>query len=257
MVANVVALEQSDGALWAMNIVLQTPGEAGSEVEIEGTIEDLPDHEDFLGVWLVDSTAVSVTTETELKGADPAEGLTAEVKGYEEDGSIIATWIKVEGPEHLMVELEGTLVSTDTLGSEWVIDTDPMTDGGEISVTVTSNTYINTNRGALEIGCSVEIKALEQEDDTLLAIRIRVEDDICQRAEVNFTAEITSLPSPDCDPVYGHWIFDKNPPDTVVVTPHTEIDGEPEVGRSAEVWGFLQQDGYVHAETIEIQEQGE
>jgi hypothetical protein len=254
MVAHVVALEQADGTLWAMNITLQTREEARSQVELEGTIEDLPDTEDFVGTWVIDGISVTVTANTELKGATPAISLTAKVRGQEQgDGSIAATEIRVKGPEHEEVEFEGAVVVfADTRPSVWVIDTDPATDTGEISVTVTSSTYINENRGPLEEGSWVEVKALRQTDGTLEAVRIRVEDDTAAPSAVEFTASIVELPSPDCDPVYGHWIFNTQPPATVVVTPQTELDGEPAVGLTAEVKGYLQGDGFVHAESIEI-----
>ena len=250
MVANVVAFEQND-ELWAMNIVLQTPGEAESEVEFEGLIDTLPP-EGLIGTWVIDGISVTVTADTELKGV-PAISRTAEVKGTgsKEDG-VTAIEIKIQGPEHETVEFEGTLMSTDTLPSEWVIDTDPTTGTREVSVTVTSSTTINTNKGPLEIGCWVEVKALENPDG-LVAIRIKVEDDPSEKIENTFTGIIEELPSPDCDPVYGQWILTTGSVSTtVVVTPHTEITGTPEVDLEAEVTGFTQGDGYFHAESIEI-----
>jgi hypothetical protein len=256
MVANVVAFEHSDGTLWAMNITLQTPQEAASGVELEGTIEDLPDTGDFVGTWVVDGISVTVTADTELKGAAPAIGLTAKVRGHEQDdGSIAATEIKVKGPEHEEVEFEGAVVVfTDTRPSVWVIDTDPATDSGEISVTVTSSTYINENKGPLEEGSWVEVKALRQPDGTLEAVRIKVEDESAAATEVEFTAPIAELPSPGSGSFNGQWIFATDPVSTtVVVTPQTEIEGDPAVGLTAKVEGFLQGDGFVHAESIEIQ----
>lgn len=255
MMANVVAFEQSDGTLWAMNISLQTPEEAEAEVEFEGPIDDLPEDPDFLGTWVVDGISVTVTADTELEGAEPAVGLIAEVEGYEEDGSIIATKIKVEEPEYEEMEFEATLVSTDVLPSEWVFDTEPMSETGEISVTVTSSTTINTDKGPLEIGCWVEVEALKLLDGTLVAIRIKVEDDPDADNEVEFTAPIAELPSSGPEGFIGQWVFATEPiSTTVVVTPNTEVEGDPEVGLEAEVKGFLQGDGFVHAESIKIED---
>lgn len=252
MVANVVAFEQSEETLWAMNIVLQTPEEMESEVEFEGPIEKLPSTEGFTGTWVVDSISVTVTADTELKGADPAVDRTAEVKGYEEDGAVIATWIKVEEPEYEEVEFEGALVTfTDTFPSVWVIDTDPTTATEEVSVTVEISTTIPPIED-LEVGTWVEVKALEQEGGMLLAIRIKVEDEPVGWEQVEFEGTITDLP--DSEPNYfGRWTITNTVPMTVVVTPHTDVEGEPEIGATAEGKGFVQGDGYIHAESIKIE----
>ena len=252
MVANVVAFEQSDESLWAMNITLQTPGGAASEVILEGTIEVLPEDDDFLGLWVVAGRSVSFTEDTKLKGATPAISLTAEVKGNEQDdGSIVATEVKVKDPEHETVEFEGALVTfTDTLPSVWVIDTDPTTATEEVSVTVGISTTIPPVED-LEVGTWVEVKALEQEGGTLLAVRIKMEDKPVAWDKIEFTGTITGLP--DSEPNYfGQWTVTDTVPITVVVTPHTEVEGMPEIGATAHVKGFVQGDGYVHAESIKI-----
>ena len=70
MLANVIALEQLDSILWAKNITLHSPKEEKPRVKFEGTIESLPE-EGLLGAWVVNSTTVTVTTDTKLKGATP------------------------------------------------------------------------------------------------------------------------------------------------------------------------------------------
>ena len=183
MRANVIAFEQEDGSLWAKNIVLHSPGDGAPEVEVEGPIQDLPEPP-FLGTWTVDGFTVTVTDTTQLKGATPALSLTAKVRGEElEDGSILAYEIIVEGPEHAEVEFEGELMACpEALPAEWVIETETASGLELKSVTVTSDTYINENHGPVEVGAWVEVKALLQEDDTLLAVRIKAEDDEIGRA---------------------------------------------------------------------------
>jgi len=177
MQANVVAFEQPDGSLWAKNIALRGPDEADDEVEIEGPIESLPDLP-YIGTWVVEGLSVTVTDTTDLKGATPAVSLTARVKGQEQsDGSILAREILVKGPDQKVIEFEGIVhVFSDTRPSEWQIKTDAFSDTDLASVWVMTYTHINEEKGPVDEGVLVEVKALEQPDGSFVALLIKVQD---------------------------------------------------------------------------------
>jgi hypothetical protein len=214
MRANIVAFEQSDGTLWAKHITLHRPDGVENEVEIEGVIRELPDPP-YLGTWIVDGFTVTVTGTTELKGATPAVSLTAKVKGQKlDDDTLMANEIIVRGSEHKEVEFEGTLlVFTDTRPSEWVIETKTPSGTEQVSVTVTSDTNIRTNTGPVEVGAWVEIKALEQTDGTLIAVRITVEDDADEEIRVEFEGTVVVT-----DDIPGDWVIETDESERITMT---------------------------------------
>jgi hypothetical protein len=251
MWANVLAFEQEDGSLLAAKIALQSREEMESEVEFEGPIESLPE-EGLLGIWTVDGISVIVTEDTRLKGVTPAVGLNAEVEGeLQEDQSVLASKVKVEGPEREKVEFEGTVVATDTIPGEWWI----RTDSREISVTVTISTHINEDKGRLEPGAWVEVKAVEQTDGTLEAIYIKVEDGPAEDREIEFEGVIEALPPSAPHAYHGPWtIVADGTTVTVIASGNTEIEGEypPEQGATVAVEGVLQREGLVKAHRIVV-----
>ena len=179
MQANVIAFEQPNGSLWAKNIALHGPDdEDQDEVEIEGVIKKLPSSDDFVGLWIVDGFTVTVTDTTDIEGS-PAISLTAKVEGIRQGpNSLLATKIEIEEPEEEKLEFEGVVDSfTDTRPSLWTIYTEDLSPTGVISVWVYSTTHIIDEEGILEVGSKVEVKALTQEDGSLAALRIKVEDE--------------------------------------------------------------------------------
>ena len=201
MMANVIALEQEDGTLWAKIIVLYR---READVQIEGTIEQLP-AAPYLGTWIVDGFTVTVTATTDLKGATPALSLTAKVKGQkQDDGSILATDIVVKGPDLELVDFEGKLlVFSDTRPSEWIIETETPTGTEQISVTVTEETYVNDRKGPVEYGAWVEVKALKEDDGTLTAVLIKVEDDTDVPVWVEFEGTVVTTGT-----IPGDWVIE-------------------------------------------------
>jgi len=254
MRVNVIAFKEADGTLWAKHIALHRREEAESTAEIEGTIQDLPDPP-YLGTWIVDGFTVTVTGTTELKGATPAISLTAKVKGEElEDGSILANKVIVKGPDQEEVEFEGTLlVFTTTRPSEWVIETETPTGTKQISVTVTRETYVNTNKGPVEVGARVEVKALRQTDGTLVAVRIKVEDDSDEDMRVEFEGTVVTT-----DTIPGTWVVETEDSermtvtvtaDTVIVPPTAPLI----LGASVEVKALEHPDGSLEALHIKVE----
>ena len=262
MWANVLGLAQDDGSVLAQKIALQRREEAEAETEFEGPIQLLPEDASFLGTWVVDGISVTVTISTQLRGVTPTVGLNAEVEGeLLEAGSVLAHKIKVEPVRQEKVELEGTVVATDTIPGVWVIETQTPSGTQEISVTVTISTCINESRGRLELGAWVEVKALEHPDGTLEAIHIKVEDGRpAEDRAVEFEGTINALPPSAPQSYRGPWMIltlADAIPVTVTVTANTEIEGLPEIGAHAKMEGLLQGNGAVRARSIEIESSGE
>jgi hypothetical protein len=260
MWANVLGLEQADGAVLARKITLQSRREAEAEVEFEGPIQSLPEDDAFLGTWVVDETSVIVTETTKLRGVTPTIGLIAEVEGWlQGDGSVLADRIKVKRPKQQKVEFEGTVVLTAEIPGEWVIAAETPSGTEEISVTVTISTCINESRGRLDVGAWVEVKAVEQPDGTLEATHIKVQDGRpAEDREVQFTGVVEALPPSAPGSYSGHWtiVTTDTVTITVIATGNTEIENTPEVGARAEVEGFLQGNGAVRARSIVILAEG-
>jgi len=256
MRANVIAFEQEGGTLWAKNIALHRPDEAEDKVEIEGTIKYLSNPEyPYSGTWIVDRFTVTITDATEFKGATPALSLTAKVEGQEQsDGSILAHEITVQGPEHEMVEFEGTLrVFSDTRPSEWIIDTDAFGSMEAVSVTVTDRTHVHEHGGTLAVGVWVEVKALRQEDGDLIAVLIKVEDGPKAPPFIQLKGTVVVT-----DAVLGDWVIETVSPTeriTVHISSQTQIVppwAELSLGASVEVKAIQKEDG-LHALWIKVE----
>ena len=169
-IAEVNAQRQSDGSLLAGKIKIEDQQEFENEVEFKGTISDLTGTNPY--TMTVANHTVKTDAQTEISGT-LVNGALVEVKGaLQSDGSVLASRIKVEDQAQ-PVEVEFTAHITGTLPpgliGAWTFD-----DGK--TVTVTTSTLIDQSHGAVEVGALVEVKALRQPDDSLVAVRIKVED---------------------------------------------------------------------------------
>ncbi len=169
-IAEVSALRQSDGSLVAMKIKIDNEHEFENEVEFKGTISDLTGTGPY--TMTIAGHAVKTDALTEISGT-LANGVFVEVKGtLQADGTVLANQIKVEDQSQ-PVEVEFTAHITGTLPpgltGAWTFD------NGK-TVTVTTSTLIDQSHGAVAVGALVEVKALKQPDNSLIAVRIKVED---------------------------------------------------------------------------------
>jgi len=139
-------------------VIHEGAGEDEAEIEFKGTISGL----DPL-VISVDTVRYEVIVDeenTEIEG-ELAEGLTAKVEGIlQEDGSVLALKIEVEEVED-EIEFEGTISTLDPL----VI--------GDYTVVVDENTEIE---GELAVDLAAKVEGLLQEDGSVLALEIEVEE---------------------------------------------------------------------------------
>jgi hypothetical protein len=153
--------------------VRQAEVEHGPEVEFKGTVESMT------GVSPVLTLVVSgrvVTTTAQTVFLNPiAVGNFVEVDGFlQADQSVWAKKIKLEDNPliELEVEFRGSIAvlpaGPNWLG-EWVV--------AGYTVTVDANTDLDTRRGQPAVGAIAEVKAERQSDNSLLAVRLKIEDD--------------------------------------------------------------------------------
>jgi hypothetical protein len=107
---------------------------------------------------------------------------------------------------------------------------------GDYTLIVDENT---DTEGELMTGLTAQVEGILQEDGSVLASKIEVEE---IENEIEFQGTIEGL-----NPlVIGGY--------TVIVDENTETEGEPVIGRTAKVEGLLQADGSVLAFCIEVEE---
>jgi hypothetical protein len=169
-IAEVKALRQSDGSLLAQTIKIASEHEFENEVEFKGTISNLTGTGPYTMTVANHTVKTDALTQINITLTNSA---LVEVRGQlQPDGSVLANSLKVEDQAE-PVEVEFTARITGTLPAgligTWTFD------NGK-TVTVTTSTLIDQSRGAVEVGARVEVKALKQPDNSLLAVRIKVED---------------------------------------------------------------------------------
>jgi len=150
LTAKVEGVLQGDGSVLASEIEVE---EVENEIEFEGTITSLDP-------LVVGNYTVVVDNKTDIEG-ELMSGLTAKVEGVlQGDGSVLASEIEVEEVEH-EIEFEGTVISLDPL----VV--------GNYTVVVNNKTDIE---GELMSGLTAEVEGVLQQDGTVLASEIEVEE---------------------------------------------------------------------------------
>ncbi len=160
---------QADGSILASRIravglmgkkAKETAKPSGTETRFTGIVNGTG-----TTMWLIGTTPVAVDANTKIRD-NPALGLMAEVRGYQQkDGIVLATQIRNLGKGGgggggNLVRFEATVEGI--APTSWVI--------GGFTVTVNSNTKIKDNPRE---GDLVEVRAAQQADGTLLATEIR------------------------------------------------------------------------------------
>ncbi|HXF68736.1 MAG TPA: DUF5666 domain-containing protein, partial [Thermoflexus sp.] len=176
---------------------------------------------------------VVVTATTRIDGPI-AVGVLVEVKGVlQPDGTVLALRIHVEDEDEREIEFKGVVEAV-------------LPDGYRIAgrtVVVTATTRID---GPIAVGVLVEVKGVLQPDGTVLAYRIKVEDEDKGKggSKVEFKGVVEEVLA------NGYRIAGR----TVVVNGATQIEGSIGVGSDVEVKGYLQSDGTVLAYRIEVED---
>ena len=241
--------------------VTATPADA-FPVELEGFVETLPNN-GLIGQWQVAGITVTVDALTRIGGrmGTPSQGSWVKVQGVPDgNGGILAQRLKVEEMKPF-AKLEGILEAADA---------NSLTVAG-IALQKDTNTLI---MGTLQVGLKVEVFFNVQPDGSLLAVQVRMTDDMTPSAPgapgtpgtptplpptpaptpmpgmwVKFYGVIESIPAGRV----GTWIISGR---QVEVTPATWVDehkGLAQVGAPVEVEGLQQADGSIQAFKIEVE----
>jgi hypothetical protein len=159
--AEVKARRMDDGSLLAIKIeVMGNEKEQRHQIQWKGPLEDFDAHS-----WTVAGRTVQVDDNTRIIG-QPVKGAIVEVHArIQKDGSLLATKLEVKRSD-ARVQFKGYVESISD--NAWVIS-------GR-TVQVDGRTVLDERHGPLGEGVYVAVKALRQDDGSLLALRIKSED---------------------------------------------------------------------------------
>ena len=233
----VKAFLQDDGSLLAREIENKSGRgrfeHGGREVKIEGTFRGVDDD----GNWIVNGTKIAVSPLTKLRGT-PAVGQEVEVKALiQEDGSLLAQKIKGEGEggkrSRSETKIRGII--------EEITDEFVVIDGLTIALAV-----LTELEGDLSVGSFAKVKALLQEDGSLVAREVEgkgadEEDYEGERDEVEIEGTIDAVNEDGSIVVNGL---------TVSISALTEVKGSLVAGASVKIEGLLTGDGSVLASEV-------
>ena len=224
-----------DGSVLAREVEAEDEGaEVKARTVINGVFEGL----DADGNWIISGTAVRVDETTDTDGL-PVEGQRVKVKAFlQDDGSLLAREIENKGGVHdededeeHEVKLEGIFEGVDDDGN-WIVN--------GIKIAVGPLTKLE---GTPAVGQEVEVKALAQEDGTLLATKVEGEGDDPKRSRSE--TKIRGIIEEITDEFV---VIDGL---TVALAALTELEGDLSVGSFAKVKAFLQADGLLIAREVD------
>lgn len=217
--------------------------EHGPEVEFKGTVQSISGISPTLTL-IVSGRVVTTTAQTIFLNPINVSDF-IEVDGFlQADQSVWAKKLKLE--DNPLVELEvefrapiSALPADPNWLGQWVV--------GPYTITVDANTQLDTRRGLPALGAIAEVKANRQPDNSLLAVRIKIEDEGEFQNEAEFKGTISNLTGsgPYSMTVAGHSVTTDN---------KTVIDGALANGLFVEVSGSLQANGAVLATRIHLED---
>jgi len=205
------------------------------QVSFRGVIEaKISRHE-----WKVSGRTVLLNDQTViLEQAGPAEvGATVQVNGaVQQGGAVLARLIKVLKPAERPVQFTAPIRELPSGGviGEWKV--------GQEIVVVTADTKILPEGVVPQVGDIAHVIGVRKNDNKVYARMIQIRKP--QQVIVNFTGPIERFSD-------TQWVVRGV---TVAITAETVIEGTPEVGRIAEVKGYLQPDRSVIAIHIKVRE---
>ncbi|RMF62102.1 MAG: hypothetical protein D6743_12640, partial [Calditrichaeota bacterium] len=180
----VKAMLRDDGLLWATRIKMEDGEGFESEYEIEGPIEALSDTSiTVAGVtFLVDDQTMVMNHDKGAIGFSALQvGDLVEVKGtFRDDGNLWAVKIKLEESEEAEIEVKGAIESV----GEGSIVVAGMTFAIDSTTVIFGEHHTPADASMLQPGVFVEVKAFRQADGSLLAVRIKIEDEFKSKIEV-------------------------------------------------------------------------
>ncbi|MFQ5631784.1 MAG: DUF5666 domain-containing protein, partial [bacterium] len=185
----VKARRQPDGSLRAVRIKLEDDHE--NEVELKGAIVSITGNSItlFNVTFVIDSTTeILDNLKNPITLADLQVGMIVEAKGkLGANGTVLAKRIKIEDHANDEIEIKGTIEA---------LRTDGLTVAGHDFGVNDKTIVLNREKQAiaftdLQVGLFVEIKARRQPDGSLLAVRIKLEDQ--GGIQVKLRGSITSI----------------------------------------------------------------
>jgi len=189
------------------------------------------------GNWTINGIVVFIDADTEIEGG-LVVGQVVKIEGIlRADGTILAS--EVEGEDDDVVvsnktELEGIFQGIDPATDKWIIS------GSLVAVGPGTDTD-----GLPFEGQRVKVRALLQQDGTLLAREIENEGDTTADEDDSKEVKLKgTFQGVDAD---GKWIINGT---RVLVDPFTRVQGTPTVGERIEVKALLQADGLLLAQNI-------
>ncbi|NOZ71780.1 MAG: hypothetical protein GXP38_07680, partial [Chloroflexi bacterium] len=231
--AEVKALQQSDGSLWAEEIQSRKPENINQpEWTWEGVISSM-----MPMTWTVGSQVVFVNANTLIDTREgPAQvGATAEVTALQQnDGSLLATRIHIYNdiPDSTKVEFRGAITAISP--TSWTI-------GGEV-LTIDAGTKFS-HLDQAELGALAEVKAQRQADGSYLALRIEIVGPTSNMAvNVEWSGLLNDFSATE-------WTVDHV---SVQINDQTVIEGTPQVGATVEVHALMQGDGSLLATQLSV-----
>ena len=245
MVGRPVEIEaelRPDGTLLALEAEAKSKGRArGRVTHLNGVFNGL----DEAGNWIVGGTTTVVDEDTDTDGP-PKVGQRLKVKALlQKDGSLKAREIENKGKAHAdgvhnqEGEIEGIFQGIDENGN-WIIN------GAKVAVDDLTDV-----EGSPAIGSRVEIKTTYQDDGSLLAIEVEVEEK--DKGKLHRKAKLEGVIQAIEDNgetliVDGH---------KVILSPLTGLEGELQVGAFIKVEAHIQKDGSLAAREVEAEKEEE
>lgn len=242
----------NDSSYLATRIRLED--EHGNEFEIEGLIEEIGDNN-----FKVSGFIFYVTANTEMRGrhnstfsfSDLSTGNRVEVKGFKNsDDTFTATRIKLDD-RHQDNELEITGIISKLGSNSFKV--------GDMMFFVDSTTAILRRSNILlsfsdlTVQMRVEVKAIKRSDGSLLATRVKIEDNFHFEDEIEFTAQIEDINGSSITVSGLTFKTDSN----TVVLDNNRLPisfSSLQIGMLVEIKGFKQADGSILAVKIKIED---
>lgn len=239
----------TDGSLLATRIKVEDEYE--NEIEITGAIDTLYSNVIIVSgfeFWTDSNTVILDHHRNVITFNDLQKGMIVEIKGFtQNDGSVYASKVKIEDFWRHDIEFTGVI---DSIGTNW------LSVLGNLVFVDSSTVILDHSRnpvgiGDLSVGMRVEVKALVQNDGTLLASRIKIEDNNPNQVEVYGTIDSLTLSSVFVSG--SEFLVD----DQTVVLNHAHIIipfSDLQVGMFVEVKAFSQTDGSFLTVKIRIED---
>ena len=146
-------------------------------VEFEGEISQLPSGDSWIGTWMVSDVQVRVDEATKIIGT-PGIGANVEISGLEEGPrSLRALEILIHDDVGQEIVVRGTIVEA-KLGpalDTWAFAVQSGDKEGTIyRIRIDRHTFIDESRGPVAVNSWAEVRAMRQDDGSLLARYIRL-----------------------------------------------------------------------------------